>query len=303
MKRFIKAISLAIKLFGVVITAPVTVVVAGQVFADVGPSYRWIVQSSAVCLVEGVFLLNWLALDYDQRADMAYKVRYALTAGGLYLGLLVLAFQHGEGGAGWVFRAALLAALVGSIYDSGVYSAIALARAKDRNIRKHWRVRLSARQAEKDIAQHDIKVTKTERIAERDAQHAYAMDVIQRRERRQLAESKADDKHRRESAQNPSVFTAFPYPIEQARNGRNEQRQLSKEQALRALLDILAANPEQSKRALSEQIGRARNTTARYLAELAESGVLHTADTASGYRANGAGHHQTSGQPSSDIGA
>lgn len=172
MSKFQKALSWVVKLGGVVITIPVTWLVAGDLFHDVSPFIRVIMQIAGVSLVEGVFLGSWLLLEYDIRAPAEIKTRYALTALGMYAGLWLLAIQHGEGVAGLVFRAALGAALIGAGWDTYVKTFSTIANRADRdaaNTRKVKRLnrRLSIR--EKQIARqawHRVMLARIEKETE-----------------------------------------------------------------------------------------------------------------------------------------
>jgi len=52
---------------------------------------------------------------------------------------------HGEGLAGIVFRLALGAALLGTVYDAGVYDLLRSNRRAERDINKAWKVKRVAR--------------------------------------------------------------------------------------------------------------------------------------------------------------
>jgi hypothetical protein len=65
---------------------------------------------TAVFLIDGVMLSNWLLLEFDKQATPEIKARYGLTALAMYVALLVIGWRH-EGPTRLVFRLALLAAL------------------------------------------------------------------------------------------------------------------------------------------------------------------------------------------------
>ncbi len=134
-----KALNSLIKIAGLIITAPVTWLVAGRVFADIEiVALRYIMQAAAVGLVELVFLSNWLLLEHDKNAPTEIKTRYALTAACLYFGLWVLALSHGEGLIGVIFRASLGAALIGSGWDTYILAWQKVMARADRDISNQW---------------------------------------------------------------------------------------------------------------------------------------------------------------------
>jgi hypothetical protein len=97
-KTISKGLAWAVKIAGMIMCAPVTWLVAGELFTDINPNaVRYIVQFSAVLLVEGVLLSNWLMMDYDHDAAPEIKARYAATALIMYLCLWILAMYVVEG--------------------------------------------------------------------------------------------------------------------------------------------------------------------------------------------------------------
>src|SRR5690348_1626979 len=116
-----KALDWGVKLASLAVTGPATWLVSAELFKDVSsPLILFMMQFAAVFLVEGVLLSNWLLLEFDKNATPEIKVRYGITALVMYAALLVIAWRH-EGPTGLVFRLALLAALVGSGWDTYVY--------------------------------------------------------------------------------------------------------------------------------------------------------------------------------------
>lgn len=172
-----KFLAWVIKVAGAIICAPVTWLVAGELFTDIPMPARAFVQLAAVLLVEGVFISNWLLMEYDRGAAPEIKTRYALTALGMYGGLWILAWQHGEGLAGLVFRAALGAALIGSGWDTYVTT---------------WQ-RAMAR-ADKDITATSAIRRHARKLAEQDAKQQLDYDYNQRGKDRQLQQVLSDEK-------------------------------------------------------------------------------------------------------------
>lgn len=265
MKTIYKFLQIAVKLCSVVITAPVTIITAGQVFADVPALYRVLVQISAVVLVETTFIASWLALEYDKQAPTAVKVRHALTSLGLYIGLTGLAiFVHGEGLiAGLLFRFAMLAALLGSIYDSGVYIVLKGQEKTDKSARNDWLVKWHARNlAVKDAwadldVEHELNGKRRVKYQEEkekqiDNEHKAAMSTI------------ADQKR----ATTERAAHSFPMPIEQTRNIGQSKKATKKARALPVILTAQKANPTMTQEELAALAGVSRQTVGKWLAEV-----------------------------------
>lgn len=146
MQKYItKFLDWVIKLASVVVTAPATWMVASNLFSDINaPTLLFLIRLGAVLLVEGVLLSNWLLLEFDKQAVPEIKARYGLTALAMYIAMLIIAWAH-EGPVGLVFRFALLAALVGSGWDTYVYTWRKVVAQADRDplhspaVRKHAR--------------------------------------------------------------------------------------------------------------------------------------------------------------------
>jgi hypothetical protein len=87
-----KVLNWGVKIASLAVTGPATWVVANDLFSDIhSPTMLFLMQASAVFLIEGVMLSNWLLLEYDKRATPEIKARYGLTALAMYTALLVIA--------------------------------------------------------------------------------------------------------------------------------------------------------------------------------------------------------------------
>ncbi|MFQ5343236.1 MAG: hypothetical protein ACE5F6_16985 [Anaerolineae bacterium] len=100
-------------------------------------------------------------------------------------------------------------------------------------------------------------------IVSSDVQHAVK---VAERERK-----KAERRQRRETPIS-EAGAGFPYPIEQARTLREEQRELSKAEAMDRMLDIWRERPDIGMTELAGLVGRSRTTCYAYLDELVGSG-------------------------------
>lgn len=120
-------ISWVIKLATVVVNAPATYGLAFAAFATIGDGQvlpipiRILVSFSAVVLLEGILLQSWARLDAERLKsvpDPSEEFRHAFKAVAMYFALLAVAFLHGEGLAGIIFRLAFGIQLGISAWDS-----------------------------------------------------------------------------------------------------------------------------------------------------------------------------------------
>lgn len=133
----------------------------------------------AVFLVEGVLLGNWLLLEFDKNATIEIKARYGIWALIMYVGMLIIGWAH-EGPVGLVFRGALLLALVGSGWDTYIYTLRKVTTNADRDIRSSWKVRRHARKlAEKlEILTEDTDYAiEVAQISARKRTNLYALEL------------------------------------------------------------------------------------------------------------------------------
>jgi len=146
MYKFIqKTLDWGVKIASLAVTGPATWVVATDLFADIeSPLLLFLMRFAAVFLVEGVLLSNWLLLEFDKSATPEIKVRYGVTALTMYVALLVIGWRH-EGPTGIVFRVALLAALIGSGWDTYVYTWHRMTANVDRSPENSGKVKRHAR--------------------------------------------------------------------------------------------------------------------------------------------------------------
>ena len=168
MYRFIqKTIDWGVKVASLAITAPATWVVATELFADISnPILLFFMRAAAVFLIEGVLISNWLLLEFDKDATPEIKMRYGVTAMAMYISLLVIAWKH-EGPTGLVFRIALLAALIGSGWDTYVITWQKTIARVDRSAEAAWEVR-----------SHNRKLSIREAIMRREAEHRATVALL-----------------------------------------------------------------------------------------------------------------------------
>ncbi len=166
-KQIQKTLDWGVKFASLAITAPATWVVATELFSDIESAFMlFIMRFAAVFLIEGVLLSNWLLLEFDTKATPEIKARYAITALTMYVALAVIGFRH-EGPTGIVFRVALLAALIGSGWDTYVMTWQRATRNVDR----------SAQNARK-VKRHARKLSITEAITRRESDHYAELALI-----------------------------------------------------------------------------------------------------------------------------
>jgi hypothetical protein len=116
-----------IKIATVIVNAPATYGLAYAAFETIGDgqvlplALRTIVALSAVVLLEGILLQSWARLDAERSKslpDPAEEFRHAFKAVAMYFALVAVAFLHGEGLAGVIFRLAFGIQLGISAWDS-----------------------------------------------------------------------------------------------------------------------------------------------------------------------------------------
>jgi predicted transcriptional regulator len=270
-----KTLGWFVKIAGTVICAPVTWLVAGQLFRDIEPGwFRFIVQIAALTVVEGVFLSSWIALDAEKTAPPEIKTRYALTALGMYGGLWILAIAHGEGLVGLVFRLALGGALMGSIFDSGVYTTLRKDKAADRDIMSDWSVKRYKRSRDRELAKLKIDHEFINAKADLETDSIIAGQRRSLNKERRIATVSAEHRTDMAKLSHSEESKGFPYPIHKAQKRRVRQQQLSREEALDRIVDILRDSPDVSLRRLGETVGIGHETARRYLETLEEQGRI-----------------------------
>ncbi len=147
-----RIIDLLMKVAGVVVTSAATLQVAHGAFGDINEPWLTVIKVGALILIEGAFIASWLAIDTQHNAPMPMKVAWAITLIVIYVALLIIALNHGEGAAGWAFRAVLLVMILRSIYEAGVYEVLKNQRKEERDIRSSFKVRRVGRQLAKTDA-------------------------------------------------------------------------------------------------------------------------------------------------------
>jgi hypothetical protein len=247
-----KTIDVLVKIAGLIITCPVTLGIAGQLFADVQSlALRLLVQLAALAVVEGVFLSAWWALDTDRASPTAVKTRHAITALAMYVGLWILAIQHGEGLAGIVFRLALGLALAGSIYDSGVYTAVRQNAAVDRSAMNDRKVKRHARALACQVA-----------FAELDANATIDLQRIA------LAQQAGLSSVKREACANlEQIDDRFPYPIDTARRKHVDGSAKRRAKLMPQIEQLAAAG--MTKADIGRAVGLSRQTVGLWLQDIA----------------------------------
>lgn len=247
MERTIRTL---IKIAAVVLTAPATLAVAGQLYT--APVERIAIQAAALVLVEGALLLGWHMLDNSARATPGQRGLYAVLTVTAYFVLWAVAIRHGEGLAGIGFRATLGVLIGYSVIESGLLAGVKLRRAADRDINAHWRVKRYRRKLA-------IQTAKTAA----DAEFEVSNHVITLDKDRQLAELSAE-----------RAIQSNPVQIMQVQKARVSRQKAAKRAKMGEALDILRQEPTASVREIADTIGRSRTTVSNYLRELETSGHI-----------------------------
>lgn len=259
-----RTLNWGIKLASLAITGPATWIVATELFRGVdSPELLFVMCFAAVFLIEGVMLSNWLLLEFDRTATPEIKARYGLTALAMYVALLVIAWQH-EGPTGLVFRFALLAALIGSGWDTYVYTWQKATARADRDINATGSVRRHAR-----------------RLAEQDAKLQLDYEYDQHSKDRQMQQMISDEKRNllqeqlrlaaqlehkealtqiNQSAQRYAEHEAFrsneATPKQPSTKGtRHSRKRFKRDQRLELGRSLVSKNPELTGPEFVEQLG------------------------------------------------
>lgn len=157
-----RIVDFLVKIAGVVVTSSATLAVAHDAFSYMPQPWLNVITLGALILVEGAFVASWMAIDFQHSAPMAMKVAWSITLIVIYLALLVLAMEHGEGAAGWAFRFVLAVMIGRSIYEAGVYEVLKSNRKADRNIRSSFSVKRMQRQLAKQNAMKALTMESTQ---------------------------------------------------------------------------------------------------------------------------------------------
>lgn len=228
-----RVIDLLMKLAGVVVTSAATIEVADQAFSNIDEPWLTVIKVGALILVEGAFIASWLAIDTQHSAPMQMKMAWAITLLVIYFALLVLALNHGEGAAGWAFRAVLFVMICRSIYEAGVYEVLKNQRKAERDVRSSYSVRRIGRQLAKKDAIKALNMESTQANYARElgtevarakieAEHEAALIEVKLMRERLLASVHAKDNLARKKFQAQMAIEAknTQYQLNASQNGK-----------------------------------------------------------------------------------
>lgn len=272
-----KVLNWTVKLAGMVVCAPVTWIVAGELFIDISPvAIRYLVQFSGVLLVEGVLLSNWFMLDYDYSAAPEIKARYAATALIMYLCLWILAIYHKEGAAGIVFRTALGLALLGSGWDTYIITWQKLTSKADKDVLSDGSVKKHRRKAAiadaKAAIDIEFRLLAEQRTVDTDVQ----FEALKRVKEQRMANVKKEHREAMVPVSDSEAPTSkFPFPVNKARDKAVNNKRDDRKSAIDKMLSIYQADPYISPTIVADKIGRSRQTVYEYLDKLEADGKIH----------------------------
>ncbi|MBN1427460.1 MAG: hypothetical protein JXB07_03685 [Anaerolineae bacterium] len=291
MYRFIqKTIDWGVKVASLAITGPATWVVATQLFSDISnPILLFVMRASAVFLIEGVLLSNWLLLEFDKDATPEIKARYGITALAMYISLLVIGWRH-EGPTGLVFRLALLAALVGSGWDTYVYTWQRATSKIDRSAENASRVKRHARKLSikeaifRREAEHTAQVAliEAQSMASLEQTSLYGQRMIagvhleDKVERKKLLEAEeamelpANGKKKRLPAPSQIILPPDLITLDYTGDPNSPDHQMK-----RSILAAFAEDPSYTEENLASKFGTSSEVVAVSIGDLVEGGLLH----------------------------
>lgn len=282
-----KILKWLIKIAAVCLTAPATLAVASQLYADWG-LWRWVTAGAALVLVEGALLLGWQLLDSQGKtATGGQRGLYAALVVVAYFVLWAIAYAHGEGLAGIAFRATLGVLIVYSLMEAGILAGLRQDRAvlqdanRDRKVRRYQK-RLAVKDA---IAALDIE------YALKDKQRAYFSDeqckAMELGHKATMSTIKLGESAIIEAPKH-SGANGYPMPILQARTIRDDKRLTRKQQNLNTITAARRANPGITQAELADMCEVSRQTISSYLAELRDNGSERQLTFMEGSNGNGA---------------
>ncbi len=258
-----KVLNWGIKIASLAVTGPATWIVASDLFDDIhDPTMLFCMRASAVFLVEGVMLSNWLLLEFDKKATPGIKARYGLTALAMYIALLVIGWRH-EGPTGLVFRMALLAALLGSGWDTYVYTWHKATARADRDIASTGAVRRHARRLAGQDAKQQLNFEYDQRSKDRQVEQIIADEKREQLQEQLRLSAQLEHKealarigqsirqHSKGLSLQSNTITSNPPGGRRARKGKATSR----EQRLELGRSIVKANPELSGPEFVERLG------------------------------------------------
>jgi hypothetical protein len=291
MYKFIqKTIDWGVKIASLAITAPATWVVATQLFSDISnPILLFTMRAAAVFLIEGVLLSNWMLLEFDRNATPEIKARYGITALAMYVALLVIAWRH-EGPTGLVFRIALLAALIGSGWDTYVYTWQRATSRVDRSAENASKVKRHARRLSIKEAIFRREAEHTAQIALVDAQSAASLEQTALYGQRMIASIQLEDKAERMKLMEAEEALGTPPNGKKKRSKAPSQIVLPPDlttldytgdpnspdhQLKRSILAAFAEDPSYTEKNLASKLGAPLDDVTSIVGNLVDGGLLY----------------------------
>lgn len=206
------AIDILMKIAAVIVTSVATLNVAAEAFSHVEEPWLTIIQIGALLLIEGAFMASWLAIDTQRLAPMQLKVAWAITLIVIYIALLVISIENGEGAAGWAFRFVLAVMIGRSIFESGAYEVLRGSKRADRDVRSMRSVRRIKRGLAKKDAMAAMKMESNQSNyahelrdvisrARIEAEHEAAMLDVEKMRERLVEQIEAKDQLARDNIQ------------------------------------------------------------------------------------------------------
>lgn len=260
----VKALKTLIKISAVVLTSPATVQVASSLYIS-QPIARITTSIAALILVEGCLLLGWEMLDREgQKATMTQRWLYAGLMWVAYISLFGIALQHHEGIAGLTFRFTLGVMLSYTSLEAGLLASIKVNGQVDKNIMKDQRVKRYARKLARKSAMADLVLEYQMCQLNREMKEKLYTLQVERDTRQQVQRVKSKG---RKAVEIVKLDTSL--------DKANQQRKLSKQQAIDKTLSILMRDPHINPVEIAGEIGRSRQTVYDYFKELELAGKIH----------------------------
>ncbi len=206
------AIDILMKIAAVIVTSVATLHVAAEAFSHVEEPWLTVIQIGALLLIEGAFMASWLAIDTQRQAPMQLKIAWSITLVVIYIALLVISIENGEGSAGWAFRF-ILAVMIGrSIFESGAYEVLRGTKRADRDVRSMRSVRrmqrglakkdaISAMEMESNQSNYAHELRDVISRARIEAEHEAAMLDVEKMRERLVEQIEAKDQLARKKIQ------------------------------------------------------------------------------------------------------
>ena len=276
-EKVFKSLMVAVKLVSLILTIPDTWSLSSLVYPMSDPVLAIVINMAAVLSIDLLTLAVWIKLDFDKQATMDQKLATVVILLVMYTGIVIIGVGNDLATVQssitidsflttWVFRLAMLVAILYSSQETILYTINKWSSKSDRNIDKHVLVKWLAKVQDARLAMQIHSIQVSEQLYKR--QQTSILNKLRIQSDVAITKQAMEREHRQAIQKQEVDHEIVTKEIDKKRTVVKSSTRLSSQEYIDNIAKVMQKNPRISKNKLSKLVkkehGYAKATVLKY---------------------------------------